>query len=148
MFVWDCSFFTQYSYYCDFFCLRPALRLRDRHCHMWVRYIDTTKVTVWCISSIKIYMASLRFGIAKKNLWVIFQNGKTEYNCFNVLSIIATPFFFVAKSNLTHYFFLNYQQFIGKDCEIYKRVLTLLFYMQVSRIMQPVYICIGQPTIW
>ena len=45
----------QYSYYRDFFCLGPASRLRDRHRHVWVRYIDTTKITVWCMSSILIH---------------------------------------------------------------------------------------------
>ena len=49
-FVWDHSVFTQYSYYCDFFCSGPAPRLRDCHSHKWVRYIDTTKIINWCIS--------------------------------------------------------------------------------------------------
>ena len=49
-FVWDRSVFTQYSYYCDFSCSGPASRLSDCHCHRWVRYIDTTKITVWCMS--------------------------------------------------------------------------------------------------
>ena len=49
-FVWYCLFFTQYSYYCDFFCSGPAPRLHDCHSHRWVRYIDTTKITVWCMS--------------------------------------------------------------------------------------------------
>ena len=56
MFVWDCSFFNQYSYYRDFFCSWPASRLHDRNCHMWVRYIDTTIFTFWRISSILIHM--------------------------------------------------------------------------------------------
>ena len=55
-FVRDHSFFTQYSYYRDFFCLGSASRLRDWHRHVWVRYTNTTKITVWCISSILIYM--------------------------------------------------------------------------------------------
>ena len=29
-----------------FFCLEPALRLCDCHCHGWLHYIDTTKITV------------------------------------------------------------------------------------------------------
>ena len=49
-FVWD--FLNSYSYYRDFFCLGPASRLCERHCHGWVRYIDTTKITVWCMSSL------------------------------------------------------------------------------------------------
>ena len=48
--MWYFSVFTQYSYYCDFFCLGPASRLRNRHLHGWVRYIDTTIITVWCMS--------------------------------------------------------------------------------------------------
>ena len=50
MFVWYRSVFTQYSYYHDFFFLGPALRLRNCHRHGWLRYIDTTKITVWCMS--------------------------------------------------------------------------------------------------
>ena len=46
-FVWDLLVFTQYSYFCDFFCLGPKLRLRYFHCHGWVRYILTTKITVF-----------------------------------------------------------------------------------------------------
>ena len=49
-FVWDCLVFTEYSYYCEFFFLRPVLRLCNCHCHGWVSYIDTTKITVCCMS--------------------------------------------------------------------------------------------------
>ena len=45
-FVWYIFVFTQYGYYSDFFCLGPASHLSERHCHRWVRYIDTTKITV------------------------------------------------------------------------------------------------------
>ena len=34
--------------------LGPASRLRDRHSHMWLRYIDITIIMVWCMSSILI----------------------------------------------------------------------------------------------
>ena len=44
--MWDCSVFTQYSYYRDFFCSGPESRFRGHHCHEWVRYIDTTIITV------------------------------------------------------------------------------------------------------
>ena len=39
-------FKNQYIYYHDLFCSVPASRLRGRHCHGWVRYIDTTQITV------------------------------------------------------------------------------------------------------
>ena len=52
----DCSVSNQYSYYCDFFCLGTALRLCDCHRHVWVRYIYTTKITVWCMSSLLLYI--------------------------------------------------------------------------------------------
>ena len=48
--------FTQYIYYRDFFCSGAALHLCGRHCHVWVCYIDTTKITIWCMSSILIRM--------------------------------------------------------------------------------------------
>ena len=54
--MWDRSVFTQYSYYHDFFCLWPASRICDCHSHVWVRYINTTKITVWCMSLIWIHM--------------------------------------------------------------------------------------------
>ena len=33
-----------------FLCLGSSLHLRNRHCHMWVRYIETTIITVCCLS--------------------------------------------------------------------------------------------------
>ena len=42
-FVWYQSVLNQYSYYCYFFCLVPTLHLCHHHCHMWLRYFDTTK---------------------------------------------------------------------------------------------------------
>ena len=44
--------FIQCSYYRELFCSGIAKRLRNRHRHLWVRYIDTTKITVWCMSSL------------------------------------------------------------------------------------------------
>ena len=55
-FVWYRSVFTHYSYYRDFFCSRPELRLLDCHYHGRVRYTNTTNITVWCMSSILIDM--------------------------------------------------------------------------------------------
>ena len=54
-FVWHRWFFTQYSYYCDFLCSGIESRLRDHHHHVWVCYIDTPKITVWCMSLIWIH---------------------------------------------------------------------------------------------
>ena len=54
--MWDCSFFTKNSYYRNLFCSGTASQLYDRHCHVWVRYINTTKITVWCMSLILIHM--------------------------------------------------------------------------------------------
>ena len=51
-FVWDRLVFTQYSYYHDLFFSGPELRLRNQHRHMWVRNIETTIITVWCMSSL------------------------------------------------------------------------------------------------
>ena len=51
-FLWYIFVFTQYSYYRELFCSGPELRLRNHHSHRWVRYIDTTKITVWCMSSL------------------------------------------------------------------------------------------------
>ena len=43
-----------------------------------------------------------------------FENGKTEYNYFNVISIISTPLFLVVQSNLTYPFFLNINKSLEK----------------------------------
>ena len=42
----ECSVYNQYRYYCDLFCFGPASRFYYCHFHMWVRYIDTTKIMV------------------------------------------------------------------------------------------------------
>ena len=55
-------------------------------------------------------------------MWVIFQNGKTEYNYSYFISIIATPLFLIAKSKLKNPFFPKCQQFIETAGKIYKRV--------------------------
>ena len=39
-----------------YFCSGLALRLLNRHRYVWVRYIDTTKITVWCMSSLLLYI--------------------------------------------------------------------------------------------
>ena len=44
--------FTPYIYYHEFFCLGPASRIFNSYCHLWVRYIDYTKITVACMSSL------------------------------------------------------------------------------------------------
>ena len=49
-FVWYSLVFIKYSYYCDLVCSWPSLCLRNRHCHVWVRYIHTTKIMVVCMS--------------------------------------------------------------------------------------------------
>ena len=49
-FVWYCLVFIQYTYYCDLFCSWPSSRLRNQHCHVWVQFIHTTKITVACMS--------------------------------------------------------------------------------------------------
>ena len=56
IFVWYCSVLTQYSYCRELFCLVLASHLRGCHCHVWVLYIDTTTITVWCMSSILIHI--------------------------------------------------------------------------------------------
>ena len=58
MFVGYWSVFNQYIYYHDLFCLGTAQRICNFHRHMWVRYFDTTKNMVWCMSLILTYMTS------------------------------------------------------------------------------------------
>ena len=49
-FLWYSLLLTQYSYYRDFFCLGTASRIRNRYRHVWVRFIDDTKITAACMS--------------------------------------------------------------------------------------------------
>ena len=60
-FLWYQSFLNQYIYYCDLFCLEPASRICHLHRHVWVRYFDTTKFIVCCMSSILIHMSYFYF---------------------------------------------------------------------------------------
>ena len=48
---------------------------------------------------------------------MLFQNVRTEYNDFNVISIISTPLFLISQSKLTHPLFLKSQQVIGTNCK-------------------------------
>ena len=51
-FVWHRLVYIQYSYYRKCFCSERASRLHNFHHHVWVRCIDTTNITVWCMSSL------------------------------------------------------------------------------------------------
>ena len=44
--MWYRSVFTLFIYYCDLFCSGTASCIRYLHRYGWVRYIDTTKITV------------------------------------------------------------------------------------------------------
>ena len=44
--------FIQFSYYRELFCSAPASRICNHRRHMWVCYIDTTKITVAYMSSL------------------------------------------------------------------------------------------------
>ena len=61
MLVWYCLVSIQYNYYLDLFCSGPAKRLSNCHCHVWVRYTDTTKITVGCMSSLLLSIDILQY---------------------------------------------------------------------------------------
>ena len=48
-------------------------------------------------------------------MWDLFQNGKTEYNDFYFIPIIATLLFLIAQSKLKYHFFPKYQHIIGTN---------------------------------
>ena len=52
MFVWYRLFFIPYSYYRYLFCSGTALRFCNLNRHVWVHYIDNTKITVACMSAL------------------------------------------------------------------------------------------------
>ena len=78
--MWYRSVFIQYSYYCDLFCSSPASRLCGRHFHRWVRYIHTTKISVWCMSSVLMHITYF-------SVYTIFIS--EHYR--NVVSYSSTP---------------------------------------------------------
>ena len=59
--MWYRSVFNKYSYCRDLFFFGTASRICDCHCHVWVSYFDTTKITVWCMSSMLIHMTYFSF---------------------------------------------------------------------------------------
>ena len=62
-------------------------------------------------------------------MWIIFQDGKTGYNYFNVISIIATPLFLIEKSNLTYPLFSMINKSLEQtDFYLQKGFRTILIY--------------------
>ena len=59
-------------------------------------------------------------------MWGLFKNGKTEYNGFYFISVIATPLFLIAQTKLKYPFFPNSQQVIGTNGNIQKGLSTIL----------------------
>ena len=54
------------------------------------------------------------------------KKGRTEYNYFYYISIIATPFFLIAQSKITYIFFPKSQQVIGTNGKYKKDLSTIL----------------------
>ena len=129
--VWDRSVFTQYSYYRDFFCSGPASRLHYQHRHGWVRYIDTTEITVWCMSLILIHMTYF-------SVYTIFNS--EHYR--KIVSYIPTPSQRVSAIfwNITitlwlksqvrrvhYYFYLMHEIITSQNTEIHYTVIILSY---------------------
>ena len=64
------------------------------------------------------------------------------------MSIIATPLFLIAKSNIKYPFFPKYQQVIGTNREVYERVLALFFLQQLPGLSNRCTFAFDQPTGW
>ena len=60
-FVRDYLVFTQYSYYHELFFSGTALHIRNCCRHVLVQYIDTTKITVACMSLLLLSIDLRRF---------------------------------------------------------------------------------------
>ena len=101
-FVWDRSVFTQHSYYREFFCSGPASRIRYCHCHGWVRYIDTTEITVlifvWyrlvftsysCYRDLVCLGTASRFRNCHRHVWVRYID-TTEITFWCISSLILS----------------------------------------------------------
>ena len=110
--------FTQYSYYHDFFCLGPAFRLRNHHCHGWVCYIDTTIITVWCVSLLILsidlrwfcYLIMFYFKLnndAMVKRWVVkWCNGEIKIRIFRFIS---------HKYRICLFFYFQTQHFLSRQ---------------------------------
>ena len=78
------------------------------------KYVDKTSLTIFFDFCQQIShnfknqsrVHKLKFSIAKLYLLLVFfQNSNTEYNYFNVISILTKTFLIIAKSNLTYPFY-------------------------------------------
>ena len=134
-FVWDCSFFTQYSYYRDLFCLGTELRLRDRHSHAWVRYIDTTKTTVWCVSSILIHMTYSVYTICISEHYrkiVSFSPTPSQQVSDIFWNMTITVWLQSQVHRVNHYFYLMHEIITSKNTETHYTVIILSFRARIS----------------
>ena len=91
-FVWYQSVFYQYNYYCDFFCLGPAYCLCICNFHMWVRYFDTRKIIVLCMSLILTHMSYFDF-----NIILAYHAQSSEPQVISRYSLIFSAFFPVSS---------------------------------------------------
>ena len=112
--MWDCLVFTQYSYYHEFFCWGCASRLRNCHRHVWLCYIDTTKIMVGCMSSL-IFSIDLKWCCCFIMFYFKLTNGEMVkrwmVKCFNSEIRIRIGHFFLTNIESVHFFYFKHSIF-------------------------------------
>ena len=131
MFVWYFSVFNQYSYYRNFFCLRPASCLRGCHRYVWVRYINTTKITVWCMPLILIHMTyfSVYTICISEICRAIFSYSTTPSQQVSVIfwNITITVWLQSQVHRVNYYFVLMHEILLQKNIETHYTVKILSY---------------------
>ena len=127
MFVWYISVFNQHSHYCDSFSLGAASRLCDQHRRVRVRYIDTTIITVWFMSSILINMTYFSVNIIciSEHYWEIVSYSPTPSQQLSVIlwSITIIVWLKSQVHCVTYYFVLVHDIFTSKNTETHYTVI-------------------------
>ena len=134
--VWYHSVFTQYSYYRDFFCLGSTSRLRDRHHHGWVRYIDTTKITVWCMSSILIhitYFFVYTICISEHYRAIVSYSPTPSQKVSEIFWNMTLTVWLKSQLHCVNYYFvLMHEIFTSQNTETHYTVIILSYQARVS----------------
>ena len=130
IFVWDRSIFTQYSYYCDFFCSGPASRLRDSHCHVWLRYIHTTNITIWCMSSILIHVTYFHvytICISEQYRVIVSYSPKPSQHLSLILWNITITIWLQSQVHLVTFIFFMHDIFTSQNTDTHYTVIILSY---------------------
>ena len=102
----------------------------DHHHHGWVRYIDNTKIMVWCISSILIHMtysSVYKIWISEHYRAIDSYSPTPSQQVSEILwSITITVWLQSQVHPVTYYFVLMHEIFTSQNTETHYTVIILL----------------------